>query len=168
VIEHIFSVVSDVEIFPAIVVIVADADTLAPAGVSETGLFCDIGESAVVIIVIEMARGRSCWGGIEACAVNDEDVRPAVVVVVEDGDARSRGFNDVFFGVYAAENDGICKACIFGDVGEMGEGLWIAIRKLVCAEENGKRQKKDKRNAGDFESLERTMSRTGNHELLAY
>src|SRR5580692_4430764 len=127
VVENIFSVVGDIEIFTAVVVVIADADALAPAGVREAGFFCDIGESTVVIVVIEMAGGRFRGGGIEAGAVNDEDVRPAVVVVVEDGDAGSGGFDDVFLGVHAAENDRIGKAGFFGDVGEMGDGFEIAF-----------------------------------------
>src|SRR5580704_14801701 len=60
VIEDVLSVVGDVEIFPAVVVVIADANALAPACVSEARFFCDIGESAVVIVVIEMARWRFC------------------------------------------------------------------------------------------------------------
>ncbi len=150
VIEHIFSVIGDVEIFAAVVVVIADADALAPAGVREAGLFCDIGERAVAIVVVEMAGRRFSGGSIEACAVDDEDVRPAVVVVVEDGDARSRGFNDVFLGVHAAENHGVGETCFFGDVGEMSEGFGIAFWELACAEENRKRQKENKRNPGEL------------------
>src|ERR1700680_4059959 len=57
VVEDIFSVIGDVEIFPAIVVVIADANALAPPGVGQAGFLRDIGEGSVVIVVIEMTRG---------------------------------------------------------------------------------------------------------------
>ena len=56
VIQHVFAVVGDVKVGPAVVVVVADADALAPAGVDEAGFFRDVGERAVVIVVIKMIR----------------------------------------------------------------------------------------------------------------
>jgi|SRR5580658_85799 hypothetical protein len=169
VIEDVFSVVGDVEIFPAVVVVIPDANALAPAGVSETGFLRNVGEGAVVIVVVQMAGGCLCGKRrVEACPVDDENIWPPIVVVIEDGDTRSRGFNDVFLRVHAAENYGGGKACFFRDVGEMGERFGSAFGELACAEENGKRQKQNKRDPEGFETEERTMSRTGNHELLAY
>ena len=169
VIKDVLSVVGDIEIFPTVVVVIADANALAPAGVGKSGLLRDIGESAVVIVVIEMARGRfSRSGRVKAGAVDDENVGPAVVVVVEDGDTRSGGFDDVFLGVHAAEDYGIGKACLFRDVGEMGERFGSVFGELACAEENQKRREQNKRDPRRLETEERTMSRTGNHELLAY
>src|SRR5579859_7222433 len=168
-IEDVFSVVGDVEIFPAVVVIVADADSLAPAGVGQAGFVRDIGESTVVIVMVEMAgreiaRGRS----IESGAVHDEDVRPAVVVVIEDGDAGSSGFNDVFFGVHAAKDFRGREACFFGDIGEMSDGFGNVLWELASVEEQRKRREQSKKNPGAMETETRTMGLTGNHELLAY
>src|SRR6202008_1928611 len=53
VIEDVFSVVGDVEVFEAGVVVNADANALAPAGVAEAGFLGDVGEGAVVVVVIE-------------------------------------------------------------------------------------------------------------------
>ena len=115
-----------------------------------------------------MACGSSSRGRrVEAGAVDDENVGPTVVVVVENGDAGSGGFNDVFFGVYAAENYRLGETCFFGDVGEMCKRFRIAFWELR-GEGNRKRQKQSKRNPRESEMEPRTMSRTGNHELLAY
>jgi len=100
-----------------------------------------------------MARRRFCGRRrIKACAVDDENVRPAIVVVVENGDARSGGFNDVFLGVHAAEDHRVGEACFFRDVGEMCERFESAFGELACGEENGKRREQNKRDPGGFEA----------------
>src|SRR5277367_879622 len=81
-IQNIFSVVGDEQVFVTVIVIIADADALAPSGVGEAGFLRDVGERAVVIVVVKMARGRlACGKTVERGAVHDEDVWPAVVVV---------------------------------------------------------------------------------------
>ena len=118
----------------------------------------DVGEGAVVIVVIEMACGRfSRWRASRLVPLTMKYVGPAVVVVVEDGDARAGGFDDVFFGVHAAENHRVGETGFFGDIGEMGEGFRIAFRKLSCAKEDGKRQEQSKRDPRGLETEERTM-----------
>ena len=56
VVETILSVIGDVEIFPSVVVVVADADTLPPSGSGKTCLHGYIGESSVVVVAIETIR----------------------------------------------------------------------------------------------------------------
>src|SRR5579859_1272540 len=168
-IEDVFAVVGDVEIFPAVIVIVADAGSLAPAGVGQAGFVRDIGESTVVIVMVEMA-GREIARGrrIESGAVHDEDVWPAVVVVIEDGDASSGRFNDVFFGVHAAKDFRGGETGFFGDIGEMSDGFGNGLWELASVEEKRKRREQSKKNPEAMETETRTMGRTGNHELLAY
>ena len=57
-IEAILAVVGDVQVFPSIIVIIADANALAPAGGSQPGLRSHIGESSVVIVVVQVIRWR--------------------------------------------------------------------------------------------------------------
>src|SRR5258708_30841882 len=90
VIEDVFSVVRDVEIFPAVVVVVADAGALAPSGVRKARFFGDVGEGSVMIIMIEMACGSSSRGSrVEAGADEYVNAGPPVVVVVEYANAGS-------------------------------------------------------------------------------
>src|ERR1700722_465916 len=105
VIEDILAIVRDVQILEAIVVIVADADALAPAGVCEAGFLSDIGEGAVVVVAVEMIRWSflRSEAAVKLCAVDDEDVGPAVVIIVEDRDASAGGFDNIFFRGNAAE-----------------------------------------------------------------
>ena len=108
VIEAIFSVVGNVQILIAVVVVVADANALSPTGGGEPSFHGHIGEGAVVIIVVEVIGGSACRRkAFERRAVHDENVGPAVVVVIKDGYAGAGSFDDVFLGVDSAEN--ICQ-----------------------------------------------------------
>ena len=97
VIQAVFAEVRDVEIGPAIVIVIADGDAEAPAFVGDAGLFGHIGERAVVVVVEE----RGVRGGgfaalrFEGGAVDQIDVEPAIVIVIEKRDARAGGFEDV-------------------------------------------------------------------------
>ncbi len=85
VIQHVAAPAGDEEIVEAVVVVVADATGLAPAGVRQPGLRRDVGERAVAVVVKEVARGPvGADGRIEAGGVHQEDVEPAVAIVVEE------------------------------------------------------------------------------------
>src|SRR6266853_985360 len=133
VVQNIFSVVSDVQIFEAVVVVIADAHPLAPAGVSQPSFFGDIGERAVVIVVVEVARRRfGSWQRFQFCAIHDENIRPAVMVIIKNGYARARGFNDVFFCRFAAKNYRSSEPSFLRHVGEMHNGLGVCILGLAA------------------------------------
>ena len=126
--EAVLAVAGDVEVVEAVVVIVADAGALAPTGREEAGLGGDVGEGAVVVVVEEMVGGFCCCRGrsrsSEFASVDEEDVGPAVAVVVEDGDAGAGGFDDVALGVDAAVDVADGDAGFGGDVDEPGWG-WV-------------------------------------------
>ncbi len=105
VIENVLAEVGDEQIVPAIVVVVADANALSPAGVRDAGLRGHVGESAVAIIAKKM-RSRLAAGGkaFQPRAVHEKNIEPAVVVVIVEGDAAARGFQQIFVFVLAAEN----------------------------------------------------------------
>src|SRR5262249_49195596 len=119
VVEAILPIVGDVQVFPTIVVVVADADALSPARGIQTGSFSHVCEGSVVVVVIQ-ATGRPFSRGksIEFGAIYQKDVGPAIVVVVENGDAVSRGLDDVFLGVDSAEDVLCSQPRLFGDVSE--------------------------------------------------
>src|SRR4029077_18444662 len=62
VVETVLAVVGDVEVFPSVVVVVADAHALAPSGCGETGFGSDVGEGAVVIVAVEVVGGSLSGG----------------------------------------------------------------------------------------------------------
>ena len=93
-IEHVLAPVSDEEIGIAVVVVIARADALRPAGASNSHLLGDVAVAAPAFVVVE-ARGR-------AVAAGHEDVEQAVVIVVEEAHAAAGGFDDVGLGFHAA------------------------------------------------------------------
>src|SRR5277367_4338233 len=133
VVKAILAVVRDVEIFPTIVVVVADADALAPAGRSQAGLFGDVGERAVVIVVVETV-GRTLASGksFQPRAIYEKNVGPAVVVIIEDGHAAARGLDDVFLGVDTAKDVRRGEACLRCNVGKGGNRRRSGCFRLLC------------------------------------
>ena len=97
VIKRIAAVRGDVNVGPAIAVVIADGNTHAERlGVSDPSLFGDVGESAVVVVVVERVPQRLLWREeVGRAAVDDKDVHPAVVVVVEEGASRADRFGIV-------------------------------------------------------------------------
>ncbi len=127
--ENVVSPEGDEEIDEAVVVVVAGADSLAPAGERDFCLLGYIRKCPVVVVAVEMAgrllsfrphranagraRGPGLWEAFEAAAVDEEDVGPAIVVEVEGGNAAARGLDDVPLGLIAS---------VFGFGGHAGLG----------------------------------------------
>src|ERR1700722_9035107 len=84
------------QIVPAIVVVVADADAGLPAGAGEAGFVGNVSEGAVAIVFVEMRSGSLAgWPvRVETRAVGQVNVEPAVVIVIEKGEAAAFGFDD--------------------------------------------------------------------------
>ena len=45
----------DVDIVPAIIIVIADCYSHAPPNIADTGLVCDVGKCAIAVIVIKSA-----------------------------------------------------------------------------------------------------------------
>ncbi len=122
-VQDIFPVVGDVKIFETIIVIVADAHPLAPSCVCEPRLFRYVGEGAVMIIAVEMVRRCFARGEtFQLRAVHDENVGPAIIVVIKNRNAGAGGFENVFFRAFAAEYYRSGEARFCRDVREMRDG----------------------------------------------
>lgn len=143
--EMIFTVAGDIEVVVAIIVIVPDTCALAPAGESDCGASSDIGKSSVVVVMEEVTCGIAFrCGGVERGAINEEDVLPAVAVVVEDGNAGAGGLEDVALGFGASVDVMNEDAGLAGYVDEPCRGGmirvgWIELRLSVGDE--GRRKK---------------------------
>src|SRR5437667_4780896 len=126
VIKAILAVVSNVEVLPAVIVVVPHAYSLPPSARCKPGLHSHVGKSAVVIIAIEMVRRRLARRkSLEGCAVDDENVRPPVVVEIKNCYARSSCFNDVLLCIYPAEDVHHGETGLVGDVLEVRKSRWL-------------------------------------------
>src|SRR5262249_38801171 len=92
------------EVVPVVVVVITDADTGLPAAATDAGFFGDVGERSVAIVFVKVRGGSLARGPIlaEKRAVCGIDVEPAVIVVIEEGNAGTFGFDDVFLVVRIA------------------------------------------------------------------
>src|SRR5208282_2656945 len=96
--------VSDEKILEAVVVIVADANTNGPAGIEQSGFLGDVGERTIAIVLVKTIAG-SGGDAFQAAATEDEDVHPAIVVVIEEGATAAHDFRNVgCTGAFAVEH----------------------------------------------------------------
>ncbi len=126
-IEDAATVLRDVEIGEAVGVVVAYSDAHAIAAAGDASFLCDVGEGAVAIVVVEgVAEGNGRSPKIAGAAVDQIDVDPAVVVVVEEGAAGAGGFGEIFLEGVATGVDEIYAGSggeNFGE-GETGAGIF--------------------------------------------
>src|ERR1700693_2829704 len=94
VIEAILAEVGNEKIFIAVIIEVADANAVSPPSIHQSRFFSNIRECAVTIVPIQAVAG-SDRNTIQLSAPKDENVHPAVVVVVEKGTTRAHDFDDV-------------------------------------------------------------------------
>ncbi len=117
--QYVPVVVSEEDVFEAVVIVVGDGDARNPAGAREAGFRGHVGESAVAVVAIEAIAG-AFGRGAEAGAAEREDIEPTVVVVIEKGDAAAYGFEDVALGIGVAVDSGGDEAGLTRNVGEPG------------------------------------------------
>jgi hypothetical protein len=83
----------------------------------ETGGRADVSESAVTIIFEQMRMWFLIVGEtFQAPAVDQENIQPAIVVVIVESDSAAGGLKQKFILVFAAEDRFCVEAGFFGDV----------------------------------------------------
>ena len=87
------------KIVPAIVVVVADADSRLPAGAGEPGSFCDVSEGPIAVVLVEMRSGLLSGRPVlaQSCSVGQINIQPAITVVIKKSDPAAFGFDNVAF-----------------------------------------------------------------------
>ena len=86
----------DVEILPAVAVHVRGADAHAPARAADAGAVGDVFELPAAEVAVERAARRlGSVGAVDRQGIDEVDVQPAVVVVVEERDAAAHRLHDV-------------------------------------------------------------------------
>src|SRR5437870_12921794 len=107
VVELVAAVSRNVEIFEAVVVVIADSDAHAVASAWQTGPFRHVFEGAISLLVIKtvpvvwsgLLRGGDFGRGIlEGCAVDHKNVQATVVIVIETYDTAAHGLHQIMHG----------------------------------------------------------------------
>jgi hypothetical protein len=79
----------------------------------------DIGERAVAVVLEEMTAGLlACGKPFEPPSIDQEDILPAVVVVVVEREPAAGSFEEIFIGELAAVDGLDVKAGLGGDIDE--------------------------------------------------
>src|ERR1039458_6509830 len=114
-VENVLTPVSDEDVVETIVIVIRDGDTVRPTHARETGLRGDIGEGAIPVVLVEPVSGPR-RRPFQTRAAEHQDVQPAVVIVIEEGDAAAHRFDDVQVAVDAAVNHRFAQARVRGHV----------------------------------------------------
>ncbi len=103
-VQSVLPVVSHKQIVVAVVVVIADAARLPPPRpMLQSRSFRHVGERAVAIVLKQMAaRFLPCRKAFQTPAIHQENVQPAVVVVIVKGQAASGGFEQILVLMLAA------------------------------------------------------------------
>src|SRR5947209_3725278 len=116
----------DENVIEAIVVVVTYRNSEAENGNSQPGAASHVGESPVMIVVIELGSGRAAeWMSREVCPVHQQNVGIAVIVVVDERAARPHGFGEPLLSECAVVMREV-NAGSSGDVLEMNLGVGIS------------------------------------------
>ena len=119
-VKNILTVVSDEDIFKAIVVIVTNGDSTRPTSAKQSSFFRDIGKRPITVVLVQAVAGIRN-GPIHTRTAKHKDIQPSVVVVVQEGDTATHRLDDIVFQVEAAVDDWSGKSGLRGHVSEVGE-----------------------------------------------
>ena len=90
---------------------------MPPSAPRQIGLFSNIGKRSVLVVAVEMiGRLLALRKSLKRGSVDEENVEPAVVVVIEQGDAAPRGLDDVFLLGLSARHVPRSQTCFGRDI----------------------------------------------------
>src|SRR5439155_10004474 len=94
------AVVSHEDVVEAVVVVVPDANAVRPTTVPETGALGYVRKCAIVLVVIKVVDGFGAPGKtLQSAAVQDQQIRVAILVVVNGRDSAAGALPDIFLGL---------------------------------------------------------------------
>src|SRR4029077_18972021 len=135
----------------AVVVVVADGDSESEERNAEAGLARHVGEGAVMIVVVELQRGRAVFGMAgPVLAVDEQDVGKPVVVVIDERAAGAHGFREPFL----SEGSVVVREVDAGLGGDVAEGNLCRRDDCRCWQ---KRQHPPQRNRGTEEGWQNIL-----------
>ena len=78
---------------PAVVVVVPYGDAHAEIGPGHSGLFRDVGKCSIAVVLVQGIAHRLGWlPKVAGATIHQEDIHPAVVVIIQKGAARAQRF----------------------------------------------------------------------------
>src|SRR3954454_14991173 len=104
-----------------VVIVVTRAHALSPARTSQPGFYRDIGKRAIPVVFVKAADGLRSFGVrcLESCAVHEEDVQPAIIVIIEKRDAAAGCLQQISIARLRAKNRLGVEASLPGHVDEL-------------------------------------------------
>src|SRR5579871_1972133 len=120
-IEFVLAIVSYKKIFKSIVVVIANTDAASPSTIEQPRFLGDVCKRAVSIIVVQTIAGTRKTS-FQPTPAKEEDVHPAVIVVIEKGASTAVEFHDVLDVIGLAVNHGLGKTRALGNVDEARKG----------------------------------------------
>ena len=132
-VEAVLAEVGDKDVGPAVVVKVANGHTEAPAVVGHAGLRGHVGKRSVVVVMEERGVRRRGLAGerVIGRAIDEVDVEPAVVVVVDKAHAGAVGLQDVLFGAGAHH---VLPASQAGRLAHILKNNGAGVDKAACGD----------------------------------
>ena len=119
VVQDVVPPVGHEEVFKPVVIVISDANALTPTVADQAGFIRHVGEGPVAVIVEEMVRGLLTGGKArEPRSVDQKNIQPAVVIVIEEGDAAARSLEDVSLALLSPEIVSNPKPCAPADITE--------------------------------------------------
>jgi hypothetical protein len=87
----------DVEVVPAVVVVIGDRDSHCPARIGEARRVRHLAERAIPEILVEGCLGTrlSCEGSLDRRGVEQVEVEPSIPIEIEHGDSPAHALDDV-------------------------------------------------------------------------
>jgi hypothetical protein len=127
-IQNVVSKTGKVEVGPAVVVVIPDRAAVSETGSIQTRFGCDIGKSAVVVVVVKRSRSvHSFERLVDSGLIGEVNIRPAVSVIVDENHSAAHRFHDVFLRGIGRVRE--CDTCGCRDVFQLGNGSAAALRR---------------------------------------
>lgn len=117
-VQNVVAEIGTEDVVEAIIVVVPDANAASPTDAMQSGSLGNVCKRSIAIVLVQ-AIGGAFGSAVETCAGENEEIHPAVVVVIDESAAATRGFDDVLVAFNAAVNDGRVQSTFLRDIDEV-------------------------------------------------
>src|SRR6266851_4733663 len=118
-VEVILSEAGAEDVFESVVVVIADAHRRGPVHRPQSRFVRNVGKRTVTIVLVEVVS-RTRRGAFQASAGEQENIHPAIVIVVEESAATACGFQNVLLAFHTSVDRGRGQSRGGSDIHEVG------------------------------------------------